>query len=138
MSNKENKVWVSGIKKPTEINEMSSALNKLLWLVIIALAVVGVVLNNYLPGIDHSSSVTTAGVIVAIVILLFLAKLTNQGRKAWAFINASRLELRKVVWPTRQETINSTLIVLAIVIVASLIIYFVGLLFMTIISAILG
>ena len=138
MSNKENKVWVSGVKKPTEINEMPSALNKLLWLVIIALAVAGVVLNNYLPGIDHSSSVTTAGVIVAIVILLFLAKLTNQGRKAWAFINASRLELRKVVWPTRQETINSTLIVLAIVIVASLIIYFVGLLFMTIISAILG
>lgn len=138
MSNKENKVWVSGAKKTVEIKQLPTGVNKLLWLVIVALAAIGVIAGNYLPGVDHSSAVTTAAVIVALVILLLLAKMTNQGRRAWAFINASRLELRKVVWPTRQETINSTLVVLAVVIVASIIIYLVGLLFMTIISAILG
>ena len=33
------------------------------------------------------------------------------------------VELRKVVWPTRQETIQTTLIVVAMVVVAALILW---------------
>ena len=34
-----------------------------------------------------------------------------QGRTFWQFVPGSRVELRKVVWPTRQETLQTTLVV---------------------------
>ena len=34
-----------------------------------------------------------------------------QGRTFWDFVQGSRVELRKVVWPTRQETLQTTLVV---------------------------
>jgi preprotein translocase subunit SecE len=42
------------------------------------------------------------------------------GRRALAFILDSRIELRKVVWPTRQETLQTTLMVFIFVAAAGL------------------
>ena len=46
--------------------------------------------------------------------------LTQPGRDAREFLSESRFELRKVVWPTRQETWCTTLMVIMVVIVISL------------------
>ena len=40
-----------------------------------------------------------------------------QGRTLWAFVQGSRVELRKVVWPTRQETMQTTLVVVVVIVV---------------------
>ena len=40
-----------------------------------------------------------------------------QGRSFWQFVQGSRVELRKVVWPTRQETLQTTLVVFVAVLV---------------------
>ena len=37
-----------------------------------------------------------------------------QGRMLWKFIQGARVELNKVVWPTREETIQTTLVVLVV------------------------
>jgi preprotein translocase subunit SecE len=37
-----------------------------------------------------------------------------QGRTLWKFIQGARVELNKVVWPTREETIQTTLVVLVV------------------------
>jgi preprotein translocase subunit SecE len=42
------------------------------------------------------------------------------GRRFWAFVLDSRIELRKVVWPNREETLQTTLVVLGFVVVAGL------------------
>jgi len=42
---------------------------------------------------------------------LFVALQSAQGRAFWEFVQGSRVELRKVVWPTRQETLQTTLVV---------------------------
>jgi preprotein translocase subunit SecE len=34
-----------------------------------------------------------------------------QGQAVWQFVQGSRVELRKMVWPTRQETLQTTLVV---------------------------
>ncbi|MDH4276359.1 MAG: preprotein translocase subunit SecE [Gammaproteobacteria bacterium] len=47
-----------------------------------------------------------------------LASQTIKGRAVWAYIGDSRTEVRKVVWPTRQETVQTTMIVMVMVIVA--------------------
>ena len=46
---------------------------------------------------------------------------SEPGRALWHFMQGSRVELRKVVWPTRQETFRITWVVLAVVVVISLI-----------------
>jgi preprotein translocase subunit SecE len=43
-----------------------------------------------------------------------------QGKTFWAFVQSSRVELRKVVWPNRQETRQVTLVVFVMVIVLGL------------------
>ena len=43
-----------------------------------------------------------------------------QGKTFWAFVQSSRVELRKVVWPNRQETWQVTLVVFVMVIVLGL------------------
>jgi preprotein translocase subunit SecE len=42
---------------------------------------------------------------------IFVALQSAQGREFWQFVQGSRVELRKVVWPTRQETLQTTLVV---------------------------
>ena len=38
-----------------------------------------------------------------------------QGQVLWQYIQGSRVELRKMVWPTRQETLQTTLVVFVFV-----------------------
>ena len=40
-----------------------------------------------------------------------------QGQTVWQFVQGSRVELRKMVWPTRQETLQTTLVVFVFVLV---------------------
>ena len=56
-------------------------------------------------------------VIVGIVAGAGIALTSAQGQAAWEFAKGARLELRKVVWPTRRETIQGTGIVLLMVVV---------------------
>jgi preprotein translocase subunit SecE len=43
-----------------------------------------------------------------------------QGKEFWQFVQSSRVELRKVVWPNRQETLQVTIVVFVMVIVMGL------------------
>jgi preprotein translocase subunit SecE len=45
--------------------------------------------------------------------------LSRHGRNFWQFVLESRVELRKVFWPTRQETMTTTMVVLVFVAIAA-------------------
>jgi preprotein translocase subunit SecE len=47
----------------------------------------------------------------------FVALQSVQGREFWQFVQGSRVELRKIVWPTRQETLQTTLVVMVAIVV---------------------
>jgi preprotein translocase subunit SecE len=47
------------------------------------------------------------GLIAGLVLLYWSAP----GRELWDYVQGSRVELRKMVWPTRQETWRTTLVV---------------------------
>ena len=53
----------------------------------------------------------------SVVLGLFLAWQTEFGKAALQFILTSRNEVRKMVWPTRQETMTTTMFVLFTVLV---------------------
>jgi len=50
-------------------------------------------------------------VLASLGVGLLVALQSAQGRAFWQFVQGSRIELRKVVWPTRQETLQTTLVV---------------------------
>jgi preprotein translocase subunit SecE len=66
------------------------------------------------------SSVRLLGVLAALVIALAIAAFTAVGRRVRNFITESQFELRKVVWPTKDETIKTTGIIIVVVVILSL------------------
>jgi preprotein translocase subunit SecE len=57
---------------------------------------------------------------VAVVALLFT---TSIGQESWVFIQEARREVKKVVWPTREETWRTTLLVIAMVFIVGMILW---------------
>jgi len=50
-----------------------------------------------------------------LVLTLVFAFLTDKGKQVFSFAKEAKIEMQKVVWPNRQETIQTTSIVMAMV-----------------------
>jgi preprotein translocase subunit SecE len=61
---------------------------------------------------EESLLLRVVGVLVAFGLGVRVAFQSMQGQTLWRFIQGSRVELRKVIWPTNQETMQTTLTVL--------------------------
>jgi preprotein translocase subunit SecE len=59
-------------------------------------------------------------VLAAFVVGVLVSLQSQQGRTLWAFVQSSRVELRKVVWPSRDETWKVTVYVFIVVVVMGL------------------
>ncbi len=91
------------------------------WIVVLVLVAMGVYGNSYYA--DFSWVYRLIGLLVLAAIAGVIAAQTAKGR---AFIELgveAKTEIRKVVWPTREETTHTTLIVVAAVVVLALILY---------------
>jgi preprotein translocase subunit SecE len=91
------------------------------WIIAISLLIAGIVANyyyNYQPWpIRLLGWIFLLGVVSAIVLQ------TQKGKQALNFVRESRMELRKVFWPTKQETMQTTLFVAVMVVVLALILW---------------
>ena len=99
----------------------SKAKDTLLWslvFIILAAAIVG----NYMYS-EHGLFLRVIGVVGAVIVAAVLAMLTGKGQELNAFARESLREVRKVVWPTRQETVQTTLIIFAVVAVMGLLLF---------------
>ena len=114
--------------RPNEEGQQPLKYNGFKWLLVVVLLIAGIVANDHYSNV--SLAVRTAVGIVLVIILLLIASRTNKGHRAWGFVKGSRAELRKVVWPTRQETVQTTLIVVAMVVLTALILWGIDSLFM--------
>jgi preprotein translocase subunit SecE len=56
-------------------------------------------------------------VLAALAVGALIALQSYQGKLFWQFVQNSRVELRKVVWPTAQQTWQVTLVVFVVVVV---------------------
>ena len=114
----------------------SSGVDRLKWLLILVLLLIGLVADYYYAQVPWA--IRTAIGIIWLAVLAAIALWTTQGQKAWTFIKAARVELRKVVWPTRQETTQTTLVVVAMVVVTALFLWGLDTLFFWAISLVTG
>ena len=99
----------------------SSSMDALKWIVSIAL-LAGAVVGNYMFE-DQSVLLRAIGVVIAIAAGLGVAALTSKGQEFIAFAKEAKLEVRKVVWPTRQETIQTTFIVMIATVITALVLW---------------
>ncbi len=63
------------------------------------------------------------GLLVAGLVVLGLMLTTTAGRGTWGFFLESKQEVRKVIWPTRDETTRTTMLVFAMVFTVGLILW---------------
>ncbi len=102
-------------------NQTGSSLDVIKW-GITFLILAGAVFGNYYFG-NASVLLRAVGVVVAVAVAAFIAAQTEKGRTFIEFAKESRTEVRKVVWPTRQEAIQTTGIVLVATLVMALILW---------------
>ncbi len=100
----------------------SNSLDTIKWIVAIAL-LAAAVLGNYYYGQSVSVLYRAVGVVLLIVAAGVLAGLTDKGRQFREFAKESRKEIRRVVWPTRQEASQTTMIVVIATAIISLILW---------------
>jgi preprotein translocase subunit SecE len=86
----------------------------------------------------YSVLLRTLGLLVIAGGAAALAMTSFQGRQLWRFAIDSRMEVRKVVWPTRQETIQTTLIVIVMVIILGLVLWLFDTILRTIFNLLVG
>lgn len=102
----------------------SGAVDKMKWLVTLLLLVAAVVGNSLYSNSEQVNVVVrTAAVVVVIAVAFGILATTIKGKAAINFAKESRIEIRKVIWPTRQETMQTTLIVLAVSIIMALLLW---------------
>ncbi|HIG92558.1 MAG TPA: preprotein translocase subunit SecE [Methylococcaceae bacterium] len=63
------------------------------------------------------------GLVAVVLVAMVMALTSTTGRDFSAFVREARQEVRKVVWPSRQETVQTTLTVFAMVFVVGLILW---------------
>ena len=113
-----------------------SRFDLLKWLVVAALVIAGVVGNQYFSA--EPILYRVLALLVVAVVAGFVALQTSKGQAFWVLAKEARVEIRKVVWPTRQETTQTTLIVVAVVLVMSLLLWGVDSLLGWLVSLIVG
>lgn len=102
--------------------EAGAIVDWLKWIVVWALAAAAVVGNWYYQ--DEWSLLLRAAAIVALAAVAGLVAVqTERGQRVWALMREARMELRRVVWPTRQQTTQTTAIVLVLILVFSAILW---------------
>jgi len=106
------------------------------WAVVVLLVAVAVVGNNYFSA--ESLLYRLIAVLVLDGVAGFVALNTAKVRSFAKLAREAKTEIRRVVWPTRQETVQTTLIVLAVVIFMSLVLWGVDSLLGWIVSAVIG
>lgn len=98
---------------------------------------VGGVVAFYLLG-KELLFVRVGALVVALLVAAGVLYTTNVGKSIWQFAFDSRVEVRKMVWPSRQETTQTTLVVVLLIVVIGLFLWGVDSLLAWIVRSIAG
>lgn len=114
----------------------SNGLDMLKWLIVVLL-LGGIVAVDAMYE-QVSVLYRALGTVVVVILVGFIAATTAKGLTFINFAKAARIEIRKVIWPTRQEATQTTLIVLAAVVVMSLLLWLLDGIIVRLVSLITG
>ena len=99
----------------TKVVTETSSLDTVKLGIALAMLLGGVVAFQYYA--EAPRLLRVGGMILDIILALLLASQTEKGRMVVGFVRDAQIEVRKVVWPTRQETVQTTIVVMIVVII---------------------
>tara|TARA_B100000965_G_scaffold307087_1_gene266026 strand:- start:3633 stop:4004 length:372 start_codon:yes stop_codon:yes gene_type:complete len=111
----------------SESKVVMSKNNSLLLVVSLLVLVTGVILFYYFSEVRLFYRVL--GILLSIVVASSIMYQTDFGKTVFNYVSDSKIELKKVTWPTKQETTQTTLGVLVIVVIIGLILWLLDMLF---------
>ncbi|MCP1677233.1 preprotein translocase subunit SecE [Natronocella acetinitrilica] len=88
-------------------------------LAVAALILIGGIFGFYYYG-DQPQLYRVLGIVAVAGVAIAVAMTSQQGQALWSFLQDSRTETRKVVWPTRSETWRTTLLVMIVVMIVAI------------------
>jgi preprotein translocase subunit SecE len=117
--------------------EKTSPRDNMLWAAGLLILLAGVVGFFHFAG-EVMTIIRAIGLLVALGIALAVVGRTARGREMFAFIRETDVERRKVVWPNRQETLQTTLVVLVLTVIAAILLFLMDTLFGWIVRRLIG
>ncbi len=87
---------------------------------------------------DQSTLYRVLGLVAITIVAVAIALTTAKGRSTVGFLQGSRTEVRKMVWPTRAETAQTTLVVFLIVIIVGIFLWLLDMLLSRLIQIIIS
>ena len=120
----------------TNAENKAGSFDWLKWLIVVSLLSGGIFGNWYYQ--DEMLLVRVIGLLAIAAAAILVALQTERGRAIWALLKESRTEVRRVVWPSNQETTQTTMVVLLLVFIFALILWGLDALLGWIVSSIIG
>ena len=105
----------------TKLETMGGIPDSVKWLIAGALLLAGIGGFHYFG--DQSLLLRVVGLLFVVAAVVAVALRTEKGRIGWEFVRDARTEVRKVVWPTRRETLQTTGIVIVMVGIVALMLW---------------
>jgi preprotein translocase subunit SecE len=118
--------------QPTDVSPARSVIDPVFWLLALLLLVGSTLIPQYLPAYWAPASnvwVRVAAIASSVVLALILLYVTSQGKAFVVLLKDSRVELRRITWPTKTDTLQTTWVVLAVVVVMAIILWLMDLFF---------
>ena len=105
----------------TKTEQPTSALDTFKLMAAVLVLIAGVGAFYYFE--EESQLLRVLGMLGVTVVAFLIAATSEQGRRGLGFVRDSRVEVRKVVWPTRQEALQTTIAVLFMVILVAIMLW---------------
>jgi len=105
----------------SKIEAVDGRFDSVKWVFVVLLVAVGVTGNLYFSA--ESLLYRVIALLVLAGVAGFMALQTVKGKKFSALLKDAKSEIRKVVWPTRQELTQTTMIVIVFVLVVALMLW---------------
>ena len=115
---------------------VSSKLDTFKLLLAVAMLILGIVGFYYYEA--ESQLYRVLGVVFAAGVSIAIISTTLIGQNLISFGREARMEVRKVVWPTRQETVQTTIMVVIAVIIIGIFLWLIDMLLAQAITMITG
>ena len=105
----------------TKVEQTTSGFDTVKLMTALLVLISGVVAFYYFE--DESQLLRVIGILAIAATAFFIVSTTDIGRRGLGFVRDARVEVRKVVWPTRTETTQTTIAVLIMVFIVAIMLW---------------
>jgi len=119
-----------------KIENTSNPLDMVKWILVAGL--LGGLVFAYTTYEEISVLYRALGAVAIVVVAGAIAASTFKGKSFLTFAKEARIEVRKVVWPTRQEVVRMTLVILAATALVGVLLYFIDMIIVWVVGLVTG